>query len=176
MVIEVYKFHGQNNNQTYVQKQQLAPLCLSVWALYTFYFLGCVLEGPWELQCQRIKPGDGQSTKFDWLQLSADSHEPTQPGNLSIPLHIRQELKWKTMLRIIHSILTRENNPRVPSLAVSVHQSRENSKNVIKPSILTKKRWGCFILVRRVWTNSYDFLGVSVNKSLLLGLRQRHWS
>lgn len=46
------------------------------------------------------------------------------------------------MLGIIHSILIRENNSRVPNLAMSVIQSRENSRNVIKPSILTKKALG----------------------------------
>lgn len=46
------------------------------------------------------------------------------------------------MLGIIHSIFTRENNPHVLNLAMSVLQSRENSKNAIKPSILTKKSLG----------------------------------
>ena len=49
------------------------------------------------------------------------------------------------MLGIIHSILIRENNPRVLNFDVSVLQSRENSKNVIKPSVLLKSIQGAFL-------------------------------
>lgn len=170
MVIEVCEFHSQSNNQTYVHKQQLAPLHLSVGVLYSFLFPEMYSRGNFvncsvrEWSLEMLELSGLTDSSFQWILMSLCS--------LGIPLYIQQELKWKTTLGIIHSIPIRENNPQVPNLAVRVFQSRENSKNVSKPSILTQNLWGIFPLAHRIWTTLCDCLGVSLNKSLLLGLRQ----